>query len=242
MRYGLIADIHGNLEALNAVLKALAEEDIDAYLCVGDIVGYGADPGECLRLVRALKPKMVIAGNHEWGTLGLLAPGYFNKYAERAIAWAKDTLNAEEKEYIASFGLTSSDKDITLVHGSLDKPSKFNYILGPDDAEESFRILKKRICFVGHSHVPGIFYYDGAAKGMEGVLKVKIESGKKYIVNVGSVGQPRDGDPRAAFAIYDDSEGTVAIRRVPYDIKTAQGKILAAGLPERLALRLAEGQ
>ena len=128
MRYGLISDIHGNLEALEAALGELAKERIDEYLCIGDIVGYGANPKECIKIVRELKPKALIAGNHEWGILGFLNPDYFNEYAREAIRWTKNVLSLRELEYLKSFKLTWVDKKITLVHGSLDEPEEFNFI------------------------------------------------------------------------------------------------------------------
>ena len=242
MRYGLISDIHGNLEALEAVLNVLGKERTDAYLCIGDIVGYGADPKECIKIVRALKPRMLIAGNHEWGLLGLLCLDFFNEYAAEAITWTRSALGVGELEYLRSFKLSSSDGEMTLVHGTLDEPAEFRYILDTSDADRTLRLLKTTLCFIGHSHVPGIFAFDGRISGRVRGSRVKMEPGKKYVVNIGSIGQPRDGDPRASFAVYDEEDKTVEIKRVSYNIEEAQAKILAAGLPEPLALRLAKGQ
>ena len=242
MRYGLISDIHGNLEALEAVLETLAKEGVDAYLCMGDIVGYGANPKECIKKVRSIEPKVLIAGNHEWGTLGLLELDYFSELARQAVIWTKGILNADELEYLGSFKLLAADKKLTLVHGSLEEPEEFNYVFDSNDAGGTFRLLKTQLCFVGHSHVPGIFYFDGKVPGAINDVKAKIGPGKKYVINIGSIGQPRDGDPRASFAIYDEDKKTVEIKRVAYDIEKAQTKILAAGLPKRLASRLAEGR
>ena len=241
MRYGLIADIHGNLEALKAVLNDLEKERIDSYLCVGDIVGYGASPKECIEIVRSLKTEASIAGNHEWGILGFLDLDYFNKYAREALIWTKDAIGPAELDYLKSFKLTWVDKKITLVHGSLDEPEEFNYIFNSEGAEATLRAQKTQVSFVGHSHVPGIFYFDGRASVEAESLEVKLEPDKKYVINIGSVGQPRDGDPRAAFGIYDEEAGIVEIKRASYDIEGAQAKILAAGLPASLAARLAEG-
>ena len=242
MRYGLISDIHSNLEALNAVLEALAEERIDAYICVGDIVGYGANPEECVKIVRSLKPEILIAGNHEWGTLGSLDLDYFNEYAVEAITWTKGILGESELRYLKSFELVKEIKDITLVHGSLDEPSEFHYIFDAADAGKTLRLSKTRLSIVGHSHIPGIFYCDGKMPKIVKGFKAKIEPDKKYVVNIGSIGQPRDGDPRASFAIYDEDAATIEIKRVRYNIEEAQAKILAAGLPAWLASRLAEGR
>ena len=242
MRYGLIADIHGNLEAFEAVLEALAKERIDTYLCIGDVVGYGANPKECIKKVRSLEPKALVAGNHEWGALGSLGLDYFSELACQAIIWTKSVLSGDELEYLGSFKLLAADKKLTLVHGSLEEPKEFLYIFDSNDARGTFGLLKTQLCFVGHSHIPGIFYCDGKTPGTINGMKAKIEPGKKYIINIGSIGQPRDGDPRASFAVYDEDSSAVEIKRVAYDVEKAKTKILAAGLPKRLASRLAEGR
>ena len=241
MRYGLISDIHGNLEALEAVLAELKKERVNKYLCLGDIVGYGANPKECIEIVRALKPAALIAGNHEWGVLGLLELSYFNEQAQAAIEWTGNIISGSDAEYLKTAKLFYSAGDTTLVHGSLEEPKEFFYIFDANDTYKTFRLLKTKMCFVGHSHVPGIFYFDGHKPAKVKDVKVKIERDKQYVVNIGSVGQPRDGDPRAAFAIYDEGDSTVEIKRVSYDIEAAQRKIVAAGLPANLASRLAEG-
>ncbi|MDD5428634.1 MAG: metallophosphoesterase family protein [Candidatus Omnitrophica bacterium] len=241
MRYALISDIHGNLEALEAVLADLKKERITAYLCLGDIIGYGANPKECIEKVKSLRPEILIAGNHEWGVLGLLELSYFNEQAASAIEWTGNVIDGGDAEYLKTFKLSSSDKCMTLVHGSLEEPKEFFYIFDANDTDKTFRLLKTKICFVGHSHVPGIFSFDGKKPAKVKGMNVKLDNDKKYLVNIGSVGQPRDGDPRASFAIYDARAGAVEIRRVPYDIRSAQAKIIAAGLPPLLASRLAEG-
>jgi len=242
MKYAIIADIHGNLEALTAVTGAAAKEKVDAYLCIGDVVGYGADPAETIRLTRSLDPKVVVAGNHEWGVLGLLDIDYFNEYAAAAIEWTKGVLSQEDLDYLKSFRMEYDEGNFTLVHGSLDMPAKFSYILDEDDAYITMKLMRTPVCFVGHTHLPGIFYFeDGTIQFTKGP-EVKLEHEKKYIINVGSVGQPRDGDPRASYVIYDDTLSTVVVKRVAYDIEAAQKKIKKAGLPAWLAGRLAEGR
>ncbi|MBI4974292.1 MAG: metallophosphoesterase family protein [Candidatus Omnitrophica bacterium] len=241
MRYGLISDIHGNLEAFQASLDALSKDSIDEYLCIGDVVGYGADPQGCIRLVKSLEPKVLIAGNHEWGVLGLVDLGYFTETAKDAILWTKAVLSQDELEFLKSFRVVYEDETLTLVHGSLESPEKFNYIFNRDDAYFTTRLQKTHLCFVGHTHRPGVFCYNNEAIAYIMEHEVKIDSYKKYIVNVGSIGQPRDGDPRASYAIYDDEKRTIEIRRVEYDIRISQGKILKAGLPVKLAYRLSIG-
>jgi diadenosine tetraphosphatase ApaH/serine/threonine PP2A family protein phosphatase len=240
MRYGIMADIHGNLEALEAVMEAFSGERIDSLICAGDIVGYGADPVECVARVRKTA-SAAIAGNHEWGVLGLTSLDYFNDFAGAAIVWTKDALDAASMDYIRSLGLVYESGAMTVVHGTPESPEDFNYILSEADAHHSMQFMKTAVCFVGHSHSPGIFS-SGARKAVRSAGNdVVLVGGEKYIVNVGSVGQPRDGDPRAAYAIFDTARSTVTIKRVGYDIKKAQEKILAAGLPPGLAYRLSEG-
>lgn len=242
MRYCLFSDVHGNLEAFEAAIAAFSKEKADEYIFLGDVVGYGADPQACIARLRKLKPAVTIAGNHEWGVLGLLDLEYFNEYAEAAVEWTKHLLNKEELEYLKSFGLFFENGKLTLVHGSLEQPAKFGYILDSADAELTLRLSRTPLCFVAHTHAAGVYFFDkGDVLHTKGP-KVRIERDKKYIINVGSVGQPRDGNPMASYVIYDDSEETAEIKRVAYDIKTAQKKIIKAGLPAWLASRLAEGR
>lgn len=241
MRYGLISDIHSNLEALQAVLDSISKDKISEYLCVGDIVGYGADPGPCIRVVKSLECKALIAGNHDWGVLGLLGLEWFNEYAKDAAVWTTSVLNQDELDYLKSFKLTYEAKKFTLVHGSLEIPEEFHYILNGEDAYFTMKLMKTPICFVGHSHVAGIFYSDNSKVRYTTEPRIKIDYHRKYVINIGSIGQPRDGNPRASYVIYDDEDDTIEIKRVAYDIKSAQEKILKAGLPNWLASRLARG-
>lgn len=242
MRYALVSDIHGNLEALEAVIAELSKQGIDRYLCIGDVVGYGADPSRCIDIVRSLKPEALIAGNHEWGVTGSLELGYFSEYARAAVIWTKKILSASEIEYLNSFKLLYEGDDFVLVHGGLVEPDKFPYIMDSDDAWETMRLMKKPLTFIGHTHVAEIYYSD-KDKARETIEpRISIGNDKLYVINSGSVGQPRDMDPRASFAIYDSDKRTVEIRRVVYDIEKAQAKILKTGLPKMLALRLSEGR
>ena len=242
MRYAIISDIHGNLEAFQAVLDALSEEDIDTYLSVGDCIGYGANPKECIELLRSLNPEVLIAGNHEWGVLGLKEADYFNELAQYAISWTRKILDKDEIEYLKSFSLVYEDDKMTLVHGTLNMPEEFYYILDTDDAEAAMGRMRNSLCFVGHSHVPGVFASNHHKVEILESQSIRLEYERKYIINAGSVGQPRDGDPRASYVVYDTENPTLEIRRVEYDVKKAQGKILKAGLPTRLADRLSEGR
>ena len=242
MRYALISDIHGNLEALEAVLRALSKERIDGYLCVGDVVGYGADPALCIRRVKSLEPKALVAGNHDWGVLGLVGLGYFNEYAREAVIWTKRVLSPDELGYLKSLRLIEEGKRFLLVHGSLEEPAEFNYILNSNDAGPTLKLLEKPVCFVGHSHVAGIYSLVNGKIEYINSPKAMLDYGERYVVNVGSIGQPRDRDPRASYAIYDEEAGMVEIKRTAYDIRAAAEKILTAGLPKQLAARLYEGR
>jgi len=241
MRYAIICDIHGNLEAFEAAAEAISREKVDRYLCLGDVVGYGADPSRCIALLKSLNPEAVVAGNHEWGVLGLLELEYFNDLAKDAIVWTRGTLYEDGFEYIRSFGLIHETGNFALVHGSLNSPEEFNYILNERDARGNMALMKTQVTFIGHTHRAGIFYSNGAVVYTRGP-KIKIEPSKRYIVNAGSIGQPRDLDPRASYAVYDETAGDIEIKRVWYDVKAAQEKIIKAGLPKELALRLSEGR
>lgn len=242
MRYCIFSDVHGNLEALQAVMDAFTKDRIDKYIYLGDIVGYGADPGACISGLQSLGPDHLIAGNHEWGVLDLLGIDYFSEYARSAVEWTKGVLNAKELEYLKSFRLICHAPGLTAVHGSLDQPDKFQYIYDPSDALRTLQISDTPLCFVGHTHRAGIYVSESGEVKAAGGSKVFIQRRNKYIINAGSVGQPRDGDPRAAYAIYDGEEGTVEIKRVRYNIEAAQDKIRSSGLPVWLASRLAEGR
>jgi predicted phosphodiesterase len=240
MRYAIISDIHGNLEALEAAIDALSREKIDKYLCVGDIVGYGADPRECIKKTRALGP-ITVCGNHDAACVGLLDAMRFTKAARSAILWTQKKLGREDIAFLKGLDLVFKNNHFILVHGTLPEPQEFRYMLDKDTAEETFDVMDMRICFVGHSHVPGIFSYKNKRVDYFYKEKARLSGEEKVIVNVGSVGQPRDGDPRLSYCVYDSDEDSLALRRVTYDIEKAQKKILKAGLPPLLAHRLKMG-
>lgn len=242
MRYGIFSDVHSNLEALEAVINAYKKESIDKYLCVGDIVGYAANPNECISKIETLTAKS-IAGNHDWASVDLFSSDYFNPAAKEAILWTAVNLDDKNRAILKSLQLTYVNEDLTLVHGILEKPAEFNYMLYEEDASETFRLLKTRICFVGHTHVPGIFIEDKEGKVFyQQTNSIEIRQGLRYIVNVGSVGQPRNEDRRAAYCIYDTGKMEIQIKRVDYDIETSRKKIIAMGLPRFLGDRLLVGR
>lgn len=240
MRYGIFSDVHSNLEALNAVLGVYQQERIERYLCIGDIVGYAADAHDCLRLVRDLNPK-IIAGNHDWGAAGKFDLEYFNPNAKEALVWTGKILNQEEKDFLRSLPLTYQEENFVLVHGTLDNPQAFYYLNNHEAAFAVFAVLKKQICFIGHTHRPGVFVESDDNLFYKALGILELEGRKRYIVNVGSVGQPRDRDPRAAYVIYDTDKETIELKRIAYNISAVQDKILNAGLPDFFASRLAEG-
>jgi len=242
MRYGIFSDIHSNLEALEAVLAAYKSEKIDQYLCVGDVVGYAANPRECIAKVMALVV-VTVAGNHDWASVNLFPTDYFNPTARSAVLWTERQLDDEERHFLASLKLVYKNKDLTLVHGTLDSPGDFNYLSDGFIAEESFGLLETKLCFVGHTHIAGIFIKDKSeAIEYRQEDTFKIEEHKQYIINVGSVGQPRDGNPAAAYCIYDTEKKEVQIKRIGYDYETAREKIISAGLPRFLGDRLIMGR
>ncbi|HOX54504.1 MAG: metallophosphoesterase family protein [Candidatus Omnitrophica bacterium] len=240
MRYGIFSDIHSNLEAFQAVIEAYKKENIDRYLCVGDIVGYGVDPGGCIDKIKQLDA-LTIAGNHDWAAVELTDITYFNQVAKQAIVWTRDKISKEDKELLRSLKLVHEVTDFVLVHGTLNKPEEFNYLLDVELAMIDFGLMKKTISFVGHSHVAGIFIQEKGEISYSVQAQIKIDPKKKYIVNVGSVGQPRDRDNRASYCIFDADKKEVAIKRTEYDIARTQEKIIRAGMPPFLAARLSSG-
>ncbi|MCK5579802.1 MAG: metallophosphoesterase family protein [Candidatus Omnitrophica bacterium] len=240
MRYGIFSDIHGNLEAFEAVIAALEKESVDVYLCAGDTIGYGADPDVCLERLRCLKAKSV-AGNHEWAVLGNMTLMHFNPVAREAILWTENQLGPDEKDFLKTFPLKFKNDDLMMVHGTWQHESMFEYLTSLRKAQEMFALMDRDIGFVGHTHVPMILEQNDEEISFVSSFVIKPNPDRKYIVNVGSVGQPRDGDPRAAYAVYDTKAKEVAVRRVSYPVVKAQEKIRQAGLPGMLADRLEIG-
>ena len=239
MRVLVFSDIHSNLTAFEAVLAAAG--NVDAYWCLGDLVGYGPDPNECIALVRELPNLLCVRGNHDAATLGEVDQNTFNHEASLAITWTKRNLNAESQEFLLGLPERVVKDDITFVHGSPRNPV-WDYIMDYMTAVRMFEFYDTRICMVGHTHVPAI-WRESETQPTRGLIldyqKTKILT--KTILNPGSVGQPRDHDPRASFAIYDTNESVWELRRIAYDIEAVQARIKKSDLPWRHALRLAEG-
>lgn len=241
LRYGLYSDIHGNLEALETVVKFFEEQKVEKYLCLGDIVGYGANPKECLEKVIELE-SVIVAGNHDYAIAGNIDISYFNPFAQQAVLWTREQLDDKHIKFLKELDLVHEiEETLTLVHGSLNFPEMFDYIQSIHDALLSLEILNTPVCFYGHSHVP-IAFIEKERITYCLDSNIPIKNDQKVLINVGSVGQPRDGNPLASCAIYDDKEGQVIVHRLEYDIETAVEKILNAGLPEVLGERLRYGR
>ena len=240
MKYAVFGDVHANLEALTAVLEECQKLGVESYLCIGDIVGYNADPAPCMDIIKKLPLAGVVKGNHDEQASEETELAGFNAQAAMAIEWTRNNLSSEQRNWLKKLRLTMQIGKITIVHASLDSPKRWGYIFDKLSAGASFSYQFSQICFCGHSHVPLAFEKFGTIQGGK-YTEIKIQPGHKYLINVGSVGQPRDGDWRSAFVTYDSDSGLVTLHRLPYDIKKAQEKIIKAGLPERLALRLEKG-
>lgn len=241
MKYGIFSDIHGNLEALGKAFDFYKNQNIDDFICLGDIVGYGANPVECLNLIKKINPK-IIAGNHDWASVEKFNLNYFNWQAKEAILWTQKKINKNNWKYLKSLPLRYKKNNFYCVHGDLEQPREFHYIINSYQAQINFSLLDKQICFIGHSHLAGAFCQDKGEIQYLRKNKIKIAKNKKYIINVGSIGQPRDGDPRSSLCIYDTEKQLIEFIRIDYNIKKAANKITKNGLPEFLAQRLYVGQ
>ena len=243
MIYGIIADIHGNLEALNSVLERIKsnKERIEKVICLGDIVGYGADPAECIRITEKFSD-IILAGNHDFAVCDQTSIEDFNSYAKEAVLWSREALNEQEIDFLKRLPLKYQEENIDFVHSSLHRPESWRYLSVTTDTHIDFQIMENQVLFVGHTHTPVIFEDAGSEAKRLNSYELSLDADKKYIINPGSVGQSRDRDPRASFAIFDLEKKFVKIIRVEYDIKEAQRKILDAGLPEILADRLSDGR
>ncbi len=241
VRYGVISDIHANLEALQAVTAACGKLAVDEYLCTGDIVGYNADPAACLKIIRSLPLAGAVKGNHDHRAVTRAGIDFFQSAAATSIEWTRSQLCRSSAKWLHRLPMSCIVGNITLVHASLHSPDQWYYICNYTDAMASLRLLNTNICFFGHSHVPLAFEKGDMLSG--GLYrKIHIHPQRRYLINTGSVGQPRDGNNMAAFAIYDTARAEVELHRVPYDIRATQKKILRAGLPARNAKRLEYGK
>jgi len=240
MRFAIFSDTHSNLEALEAVLADACKRKCTHFVCLGDVVGYNANPHECVERVRELDCP-IVKGNHDEQASLLLSTSDFNELAERAIQWTRDNLTEEDKQWLRELPLQKKVRDFTIVHATLDTPAQYGYVFNNLDAAASFTYQHTTVCFFGHTHVPMVFIRDEGVR-RERIDHIRIEPTKKYMINMGSVGQPRDGNWHAAYCIYDIENNLVEQLRVKYDLAAAQKKIIEAGLPRLLAERLALGR
>jgi diadenosine tetraphosphatase ApaH/serine/threonine PP2A family protein phosphatase len=232
MRIAILSDVHGNLEALQRVFDSSRQLSVDTVVCLGDIVGYGPFPNECVDLLRQVC-RLVVKGNHDAGCVGDVPHDKFNTEGEFAIAWTERVLTPGNKEFLRILPLTAKLDDVTLVHASPREPERWTYIANWALAAGIFPHFTTSTCCLGHTHIPGIVADDGRIN--------TLDAGHRHIINPGSVGQPRDGDPRASFALLDTDTPSASIIRVPYDVASTATAIRAAGLPEFLARRLEYG-
>ncbi len=247
MRYLILSDIHANLDALEAVLAAAASESWDRIVVLGDLVGYGAEPNMVIERVRALDPVVVIRGNHDKAACGLEDASNFNQIARAAATWTYETLSEENRKYLRDLpsGPVTLDDRVELCHGA--PFDEDHYIFDGDDALRALEAGARPVCLFGHTHIPVVFrregeLFDGFVPEGSAETKVSLSVTARYLINPGSVGQPRDGDPRAAFAIYDSYRSILTLHRVEYPLELAQRRIRTAGLPPSLANRLAIGR
>lgn len=242
MKFAIVSDIHANLEALKAVLDEIDRMQVDEIDCLGDVVGYGCDPIACLDLI-AERALVKLMGNHEYAVLGKLSTETYSTAAKISAEWTRQQLTDREYTIMCDFKLRHESAAGTLVHASPVEPDRWGYILRAEQATPVFDHFSGQICFHGHSHLPTIFREvpDGPPRHQAG-HNFDITDDQRYLVNIGSVGQPRDNDPRACFVTYDTDLGEVRFHRVEYDIAHTQEKMTRAQLPDMLVQRLAVGR
>ena len=242
MRLAIVSDIHANLEALQTALEIIKNQRIDQIICLGDVVGYGANPNECLTLIQR-EAAVTLLGNHDQACIDASAMSSFNPFARVAAQWTFNQLREDNKDYLRNLPYTWESEGLFFVHASPYEPEEWHYIITDADARDNFDHFSQKICFVGHSHVAEIFSAPMRPSGPVEVLEdAALEKGRKYIINVGSVGQPRDGDWRSGFGIFDTKDWSYEQIRAEYDVQQASQKILAAGLPRMLAERILTGK
>ncbi|MEO0108904.1 MAG: metallophosphoesterase family protein [candidate division WOR-3 bacterium] len=242
LRLGILSDIHANLEALDAALAFCQEQEVSEYLCLGDIVGYGADPDLCVERIRGLRCRAV-AGNHDYAVVNRTSVKTFNEPARQAIYWTRERITAETREFLESLELVEAYRSFLLVHASPSGPGNWDYVLSLADAELEFSAFSEPACLVGHTHVPlAVRRHDYRSRAQRIVEpEFEIAANARYLINCGSVGQPRDGDPRLCVVLFDTRTNLMSFHRLSYDVGTAQRKIISAGLPVILAQRLSQG-
>ena len=247
MRYIVLTDIHANFEALDACLADARPRGFDQTLVLGDLVGYGGDPNAVVERVQSLNPAAIVRGNHDKVACGLEQAEGFNAVAKSAAKWTLDVLTPAHRDWLAALpeGPIDVDEVVEICHGSpFDEDA---YIFDELDAVRALKVSNRPLCLFGHTHYPVTFElsndsFENVGSAAAPQMQVVMKPGSKYLINPGSVGQPRDGDPRAAYAIVDTTEHRVELYRIRYAVEEAQNKVLKAGLPDVLAQRLAVGR
>lgn len=242
MKLGFFSDVHGNLEALEAVLADCAAEKLEKLFFLGDAVGYGPSPNECVRLV-AEAAEVSLMGNHDYAALGLLELDLFNHYAKQTLDWTRRVLDERAQEILSGFQLDHRVADCYLVHASPHEPLNWDYVLTLEDAEHCFPFFREPACLIGHTHRPALVKKTGAQPcTLLADTGVKIEGGSRYLINIGSVGQPRDGNPKASYLVYDTERHQATLKRVAYDFQKVQQKMAEFQVPTFLIERIATGR
>ncbi|MDR0953158.1 MAG: metallophosphatase family protein [Elusimicrobiota bacterium] len=245
MKYAVFSDIHSNYEALKVCLKKIEEISVDAYAFCGDLIGYGPSPEECAQAVMKLKNFIPVMGNHDMSLFRSDFFNWFSDYARQSIIYTQKHLSQKSKDFISSFAESYQGKDFAMVHGSFFDPYR-DYLLTAEQFILNLDKWQGNLCFVGHSHVPFIMSYKSNHMPQVDVflgsdVTIKMLPGMRYIINPGSLGQPRDTNSMASFGIFDSAQQTFRLIRLPYDIKTVQKQMQKAALPGILSTRLSHG-
>ena len=246
MRIAVISDIHGNLEALSSVISDIRSRCVDKIICLGDVVGYGVNPNECIEKVQT-ECEYSIIGNHEAAIFDATVFQEFNDLAKSAIQWTRDNLNSRSIDFINSLAIEKIDGDFSFVHSTPYEPNSWYYISSMEDAVFNFNFFSTKFCLIGHTHVPGVMVMENNSTVVSVLRTTEFNYGRdfsenaKYMINVGSVGQPRDKNPKSCYALIDTDTKNIALHRVSYDIVQCQRKMHAAKMPEFLIQRLAKG-
>jgi len=242
MKIGFLSDIHANLEALEACLKDIKAEKLSKLFFLGDVIGYGPDPNKCIEII-VKRAQITLLGNHDAASIGLIDTGCFNEYAKISIEYTSQTLREKNLRKLRMFHLEATFDVFKMVHASPRKPSAWEYIVDIEDAEDHFKHFEQQVCVIGHSHRPSIMkkYKMNRCENVPHDF-IQLDDDYRYIVNVGSVGQPRDGDPRASYMIYDSETKILSIKRVEYNIEKTQEKMRKVDLPEFLVERISVGK
>ncbi|MDB9741359.1 metallophosphatase family protein [Akkermansiaceae bacterium] len=236
-KIAIFSDVHANLPALELVIEDATEQGVTRFACLGDVVGYGPYPSDCVTRIQELNC-ICIKGNHDEYISADKNLDDFNEQAQASLEWSRKNLSDSQKDWLASLPYTRRLGRQMLVHATLDKPEAWDYVRNSFDAAIAMKTQNTPICFYGHTHVPISYELNGNKVNVLPEKVVNIDPNNKYLINCGSVGQPRDGEPKASYIIYDRLEQTVSFRRVAYDIQSVADEIRSVGLPEKLADRL----